>query len=136
MNMLRFPAMAILAPIIAWSAASAQSIPCSDISAVFTVVEEMPEFPGGQTELFRYLGKSLKAPMEEEDDRPSSRKQMSFTVQRDGRVCDVLIPRTNDRVWVAEMERTLSSMPNWKPGRQHGDPVNVRVSLPLIICLK
>ncbi|MEX1132053.1 MAG: energy transducer TonB [Flavobacteriales bacterium] len=101
---------------------------------VFTIVEQMPQFPGGEAELFKYLGRAisyLKCPGEE---LPPSTVMLTFVVRYDGKVCDVELVRgascdEADQQWLS----MIRSMPQWEPGKQRGEAVNVRYNLPVRI---
>lgn len=112
--------------------------PCvPDTMEVFTIVEEMPSFPGGEAELFRYFGKAITYPKCPGEEVPPSMVWMSFVVRYDGTVCGIEVKRG---AACAEHEETLRSMvlnmPQWEPGRQRGRPVNVQYHLPIRIHYK
>jgi len=109
--------------------------PCAiDSSKVFTIVEQMPQFPGGEAELFRYLGKAISYPRCPEEEVPPSTVMLTFVVRYDGVVCGVDLIRgascaEADQQWLS----MVRSMPPWEPGKQRGEPVNVRYTLPVRI---
>lgn len=111
------------------------SHPCDvDSSSVFSIVEQMPSFPGGEAELFRYFGKAITYPKCEGVEVPSSTVHLSFIVRYDGAVCDAMVLSGSDcegaeQEWIA----MLSKMPKWIPGKQRGEPVNVRYTMPVRI---
>lgn len=104
---------------------------------IYTIVEQMPRFPGGEAELFKYLGKNmsyLKCPGEEV---PPSRVYLSFIVRNDGTVCGVEVTRGSGCEDHDEKLRSMVlNMPPWEPGIQRGKPVNVRYVLPIRVCWK
>jgi len=105
---------------------------CSGIDTVFTIVEQMPRFPGGEAELFKYLGKAISYPRCQGEEAPPSTVRLTFVVRYDGIVCGV---RLVSGVSCAEADdKWLSmvwNMPPWEPGKQRGEPVNVRYTLPV-----
>lgn len=112
-------------------AASAQHMDCSDTTEVLTLAEQMPQLTCGAIALHRFLAKSIATPP-----GPSGRKSIAFTVQRDGSICNVSIQPAHDAQWATLAREALLAMPAWQPGRQRGEPVNVRFYLPLFICLR
>ncbi|HOY27907.1 MAG TPA: energy transducer TonB [Flavobacteriales bacterium] len=100
---------------------------------VYSIVEQMPRFPGGEAELFRYLGKALSIPRDAGDENPPSRLHVSFVVLHDGRICGVEVLRGGSTALVDQVRTMIYAMPTWEPGLQRGKPVNVRYSLPIHI---
>ena len=82
---------------------------------VFVVVESMPEFPGGQQALFKYLSENVQ-----------------FVVNKDGSIVDVEVVRSGgDPSLDKEAIRVIKSMPKWKPGKQRGKAVRVKYTVPV-----
>lgn len=98
---------------------------------IFTVVEKQPEFPGGTTELFKYLSKAIKYPVIAQENGIQGRVVCSFVVNRDGSIVDIQVMRGVDPSLDKEAVRVISEMPKWKPGEQRGKPVRVRFILPV-----
>lgn len=98
---------------------------------IFTVVEKQPEFPGGTTELMKYLGKAIKYPVIAQENGIQGRVVCSFVVNRDGSIVDIQVMRGVDPSLDKEAIRVISEMPKWKPGEQRGKPVRVRFILPV-----
>lgn len=96
---------------------------------VFFVVEEMPSFPGGEKALQSYIYKNIKVLKGSE--KISEPVLVVFTVDSKGKVRDATVLKKKYPVWEAEAIRVVSSMPDWKPGMQHGIPVDVMVQLPI-----
>lgn len=100
-------------------------------SVVFEVVEEMPDFPGGQSALMEYLAKNIKYPATAHENGKQGRVIVSFVVKKDGSISDTKIERGVDPYLDKEAERVIAAMPNWKPGKQRGQAVNVRFTVPV-----
>lgn len=100
-------------------------------SVVFEVVEDMPDFPGGQSALMQYLAKNIKYPATAHENGKQGRVIVSFVVKKDGSISDVKTVRSVDPYLDKEAERVISAMPNWKPGKQRGQAVNVRFTVPV-----
>ncbi|PLX05499.1 MAG: hypothetical protein C0598_14460 [Marinilabiliales bacterium] len=98
---------------------------------VFTVVETMPEFPGGRSELYKYLGENIKYPESAKKDGVQGKVFVSYVVNTDGSITDAKILRGVSEELDAEALRVIKSMPNWKPGEQKGKKVRVAFNLPI-----
>lgn len=103
---------------------------------IFTVVEEMPEFPGGQAELLKYLAKSIKYPVIAQENGVQGRVVCSFVVNRDGSIVDAEVVRGVDPSLDKEALRVITTMPKWKPGKQRGKPVRVKYTVPVTFRLQ
>ena len=99
---------------------------------VFVVVESMPEFPGGQQALFKYLSENVKYPVIAQENGIQGRVICQFVVNKDGSIVDVEVVRSGgDASLDKEAIRVIKSMPKWKPGKQRGKPVRVKYTLPV-----
>lgn len=98
---------------------------------VFQVVEEMPMFPGGMEELMKYLQKEIKYPQEAIDKGIGGKVIVQFVVNTDGSICNDSVVKSVDPILDAEAIRVVRSMPNWTPGKQRGEPVRVRFTMPV-----
>jgi len=107
-----------------------------DEGKIFTVVEEMPGFPGGEEKLFEYLRKNIKFPPVARENGIQGRVFVTFVVDKDGRVKDVKILRGIGGGCDEEALRVIRSMPDWKPGKQNGRAVSVQYNLPVNFTLK
>ncbi|MDR0348736.1 MAG: energy transducer TonB [Tannerella sp.] len=98
---------------------------------IFVVVEEMPEFPGGMSELMSYLSKSIKYPVVAQENGISGRVSVAFVVNKDGSIVDAEVVRGIDASLDKEALRVINAMPKWKAGKQRGKPVRVKFTLPV-----
>ena len=99
---------------------------------VFMVVESMPEFPGGQQALFKYLSENVKYPVIAQENGIQGKVICQFTVNKDGSIVDVQVVRSGgDPSLDKEAVRVIKSMPKWKAGKQRGKPVRVKYTLPV-----
>lgn len=103
---------------------------------VFTVVEVMPEFPGGQGALLQFLAKSIKYPVIAQENGIQGRVTCSFVVGKDGVIRDIEVIRGVDPSLDLEATRVISMMPKWKPGMQKGKEVNVKYTVPVTFRLQ
>jgi protein TonB len=99
---------------------------------VFVVVESMPEFPGGQQALFKYLSENVKYPVIAQENGIQGRVICQFVVNKDGSIVDVEVVRSGgDPSLDKEAVRVIKTMPKWKPGKQRGKPVRVKYTVPV-----
>ncbi len=97
----------------------------------FLLVEQMPEFPGGEKALHHYLAQNIRYPPEAQAKRITGVIVISFVVGIDGSISDIRIDRGFDKSCENEAVRVFKQMPKWKPGKQRGKPVYVRFTMPL-----
>ncbi len=98
---------------------------------VFTIVEQMPQFPGGEKRLVYYLSEYTKYPPRAKANKIEGTVVANFVVSQTGRVMNVRVAKSADPALDDEAVRAVSSMPNWTPGKQNGIPVDVSYSIPI-----
>lgn len=103
---------------------------------IFTVVEEMPQFAGGESALLQYIAKSVKYPVIAAENGIQGRVICSFVINKDGKVVDATVVRGVDSSLDKEALRVINSMPAWKPGKQRGKSVRVKYTLPVTFRLQ
>ena len=103
---------------------------------VFQVVEQAPEYPGGMAALMKWIGKEIKYPSIAQEMNIEGRVIVQFVIGRDGSVRDVQVLRTVDPTLDKEAVRVVKAMRKWIPGRQRGEPVSVRFTLPITFKLQ
>ena len=103
---------------------------------IFKAAEQPPTFPGGNAELMKYLGNNLKYPPAAAEEGISGRVVVQFVVNKTGAISDVKIIQKLHPSCDREAERLVKNMPNWIPGRQSGNAVNVYFTLPIRFVLK
>ena len=103
---------------------------------IFTVVEEMPKFPGGDAELLKFIAKSIKYPVIAQENGIQGRVICAFVVNRDGSVVDAEVLRGVDPSLDKEALRVIGTMPKWTPGKQRGKPVRVKYTVPITFRLQ
>ncbi len=102
---------------------------------VFTAVEKMPEYPGGQEEMMKFLSTNIKYPEEAVKKNLQGTVYVQFVVKSDGTVSNGKVLRGFDKNCDAEALRVISLMPKWVPGEQRGEKVNVAFTLPIKFAL-
>ena len=103
---------------------------------IFEVVENMPDFPGGQAALMQYLAKNIKYPTIAQENGTQGRVIVQFVVNRDGSIVDAKVVRSVDPYLDKEALRVINTMPKWKPGMQRGKPVRVKFTVPVMFRLQ
>jgi len=98
---------------------------------VFFIVEEMPEFPGGEQALRQHIAGAVKYPVNAQEKGIQGKVYVTFVVSKDGSIADVKIARGVDPSLDAEALRVVNSLPKWKPGKQKGQAVNVSYTVPI-----
>lgn len=106
-----------------------------DTDPVFTLVEVMPEFPGGKKALMQYLAENITYPAEAKKEGVQGRVFINFTIEKNGKVNDVKVLRGIGSACDEEALRVVRSLPDWKPGLQDGIPVRVFYNLPIKFAL-
>lgn len=102
-----------------------------DATPIFTVVEEQPEYPGGNAEMFKFLAQKIKYPAAASKANVQGKVFVSFVVTTDGDIADVQILKGIGFGCDAEAARVVSKFPKWTPGKQNGKAVNVRYTVPI-----
>jgi TonB family protein len=103
---------------------------------VFMVVEEMPEFPGGEVALRTYIAGAVNYPEDAKKAGIQGKVFISFVVDKAGKVIDAKIARGASPSLDKEALRVIESMPAWKPGKQKGVNVAVQYTMPIQFALK
>ena len=112
------------------TAAPADSTSLSSDS-IFEVAEVMPEFPGGTQALFKFIGENLQYPQNAIDGQIEGRVVVQFVVDKEGKVGNIQVVRSIDKMLDQAAIDVVRALPDWKPGMQDGQPVNVRYTLPV-----
>lgn len=102
----------------------------------FTTVEQMPQFPGGEDELMRFILGNLRYPSVAKEVGIEGRVIIRFVVSKTGDVTNVEILRGLDPSCDKEALRVVKMMPNWIPGKQNGRSVPVYFTLPIVYRLQ
>jgi len=106
-------------------------------SFIFTIVEDMPMFGGGDQNKFRqYIQKTLKYPPIAAENGIQGTVYINFVVNRNGEVANATIIRGVDPALDKEAVRVIMSSPKWTPGKQRGKPVRVQFTFPIKFVLQ
>lgn len=107
-----------------------------EATEVFFIVEDMPEFPGGEMALRAYIANAIKYPVIAQENGIQGKVYVTFVVGKDGSVSNATIARGVDPSIDKEALRVVNSLPKWKPGKQRGKPVNVSYTVPINFVLQ
>jgi len=102
-----------------------------DVDEVFSIVEDQPEFPGGMAAFYKYVGDNMKYPAQARRMGIEGRVFVQFVVEKDGSITEVKAVKGIGAGCDEEAERVLRASPKFKPGKQRGRPVKVRMVLPI-----
>ena len=108
----------------------------SDMVDVYMIVEQMPEFPGGEAELIHYISKNIHYPQAAKEKGIQGRVFVGFVIEKDGSVSNIRNLRGVDSELDAEAMRVVESMPKWKPGMHNGEFVRVSYQIPIFFKLE
>ena len=103
---------------------------------IFTVVEEMPQFPGGMGEAMKFLAQNIKYPVAALQAKIEGRVIVQFLVKENGKVADIKVMRGVTPELDAEAMRVVGLMPDWIPGKQRGKAVAVKYTMPIMFRLQ
>ena len=103
---------------------------------LFTIVQKMPEFEGGEARLWEYLGENLDYPDMAREAGQEGVVYMQFVIEADGKITEVEVVRGVSYLLDNEAMQVISRMPNWTPGEQNGRKVRVKFYIPIRFRLK
>jgi len=98
---------------------------------VFVMVEQMPEFPGGEQELWNFLSSNMRYPVIAMENNIQGEVVVQFIVEKDGSITDVQVVKSVDPSLDKEAVRMVRIMPKWQAGMQQGKPVRVKYLVPI-----
>ena len=107
-----------------------------DRPGVYMIVEQMPEFPGGDKSLFQFIADNTKYPADAKEKGIKGRVFVNFIVEPDGSVSDIRVLRGIGGGCDEEAVRIVESMPKFKPGMQNGEAVRVSYTVPVFFRLE
>jgi TonB family protein len=113
------------------SKAMTQNKPVSQQEPVYTVVEQMPAFPGGNEALVNFMVNNVKYPENARKNGIQGTVYVTFVVEKDGSISNARVLRGVDKELDEEAVRVVNAMPKWKPGKEKGKAVKVQFNLPV-----
>lgn len=100
-------------------------------SQVFTYVEQMPEFPGGSAAMLKFMQDHIQYPEQAKKAGAQGKVYVSIIIDRDGNVTEPAIIRDPGYGLGQEAVKVIKAMPKWKPGKQNGQAVPVKMTIPV-----
>lgn len=101
-----------------------------------TTIDKMPEFPGGQEAMSKFIIDNVKYPETAKKSGTEGKVFVTFTVAKTGKLEKIRISQKGNELLDNEAIRVMSAMPNWTPGEDKGAPVDVEMTLPIAFKLK
>ncbi len=103
----------------------------TETDKVYQTAEKMPEFPGGNQSLLNWVKENIQYPVEAQKKGIQNRVIITFVINKNGKAVEPMIVRSVDPLLEKEAIRLVNSMPKWKPGEEKGEPVRVKLALPI-----
>ena len=110
--------------------------PEEETADIFTIVEDMPHFPGGESEIYKYLAQNTRYPPEAKDNGEQGIVFVTFVVDEFGHIEETRVLRGVSESLDREAVRVINAMPLWRPGFQKGQPVKVQFNMPIRFILR
>ncbi|MCD8042608.1 MAG: energy transducer TonB [Tannerellaceae bacterium] len=102
---------------------------------VFTAVDQMPRFPGGEDELMKFINTNIVYPASAKETEIQGRVVVNFIVEKDGTLSNFKVVRSVSEDLDNEAINVLKKMPAWNPGEQSGKKVRVKYTMPIVFRL-
>lgn len=103
---------------------------------VFSIAEEMPSYPGGENEMYKFLVKNVRYPEDAKNKGVTGAVLVSFVVGKTGEIRTVGVARSVSPSLDEEAMRVVKAMPKWIPGKVNGKPVSTKFLLPIKFLLR
>ncbi len=107
----------------------------TDDEPVFFIVEEQPQYPGGEEALKKFIVDNIQYPVTAAENGIQGRVYVSFTINIDGSITDVKVVRSISPELDAEAIRIVKALPKWKPAKQRGKTVKITYTIPITFSL-
>lgn len=114
----------------------AEEKPVEDEPVSIAMVEQKPQFPGGEAAMYKWLGDNIVYPAAASEEGVQGRVVVEFVVGKDGSITNARVVRPRHPALDKEAVRVIKSMPKWVPGRNNGQPVKVTYTLPVTFKLQ
>jgi periplasmic protein TonB len=108
-----------------------QAITQEEVDQVFGIVDQMPEFPGGELALRRWIANNIRYPKIAAEKGIQGKVYINFVVEKDGSISGVRVLKSVEASLDKEALRVIVSLPRWSPGLQGGKPVRVSYNVPI-----
>ena len=100
-------------------------------TTIYTIVDEMPHFPSGDSAMVAYLTHNIHYPQTEKEKGIQGKVFVGFVVEKDGAISNVEVKKGIGEECDAEAVRVIKEMPTWNPGKQNNECVRVSMVLPI-----
>ena len=107
-----------------------------DVDEVYRVVEQMPQFPGGDAAIMKYIANEVRYPQIAKEYGIEGRVFVTFIIDKKGKVKDVEVIKRVDPNLDKEAKRVIESLPKFTPGKQRGKAVRVQFTVPISFILQ
>lgn len=107
-----------------------------DTPEVLVTAQFMPQFPGGEAEMYKFIRENLTYPIVEQEMGNHGRVTIKFVVSKTGEITDIKVMKGVSPGCDREAINVVKKMPKWIPGKQQGVPVAVYFNLPIVFQLK
>ena len=104
---------------------------CGEGEKVFDIVEDPPEFPGGEVKMNVFIQDTLQVPDEAKEQRIEGTVYLSFIVCKSGKIQKIKVLEGIGHGCDRAAKKAIQAMPEWEPGRQNGERVNVSMKIPI-----
>ncbi len=119
-----------------YSATLSYAAPADTLKKAYDSVEKMPEFPGGMSEMMRFVSDNIRYPKDAMEAKKEGRALVEFVIETDGSISDVSVVKEVYPSIDEEAIRVVKSMPKWTPGEQDGKKVRVKFMMPITFKLQ
>jgi len=136
---MKYLAFLIISLLTQYSLNAQEVVVKSDVdktNQVYTFVEHMPQFPGGDAEMIKYLSKNIKYPKKAKKKGIQGTVYITFVVEIDGTLSGIKVLRGVHKDIDKEAIRAISTMPKWEKGSHRDTPARVQINLPIKFSLK
>ena len=130
------PEVESIAEQVKYSATLSYAAPADTLKKAYDSVEKMPEFPGGMSEMMRFVSDNIRYPKDAMEAKKEGRSLVEFVIETDGSISDVSVVKEVYPSIDAEAIRVVKSMPKWTPGEQDGEKVRVKFTMPIAFKLQ
>ncbi|MDY0016013.1 MAG: energy transducer TonB [Bacteroidales bacterium] len=125
----------LLLPSLSWAQTKDTNQANDYQDEIFVVVEEYPQFPGGEEARFKFLADHTVFPNEAKSNNIQGRVIVGFIVEKDGSITNVKVLKSANRLLDAEAIRVTKLMPKWEPGKQKGKKVRCQYQMPIVFVI-
>ena len=130
-KMMLLTMMTFCLSVTAWAQKTVVSNETHQNEEAFDVVEQMPEYPGGINALIQYMSENIQYPDDARKQMIQGRVMVAFVIDKDGSITKAGVVKSVYPSLDAEALRVVKAMPKWTPGRQKGQVVRVKFTIPI-----